>query len=361
MNAYRYWSGMLLLLILALPACTSTQNGAAYISEVDPADDSPVAFSVAGKAVTVNDYQERIKESIGPAIEQLLMQGQTPEQITEMADQQNVRQAIFDDMIQEELLLQAARQEGIGVDAAEVDARVEEQQQLLANATDPTAPQPSELELRETIARQQIIQQMYLKHITADMFKSKHILVEDEATAQEIVAKLDAGGDFAELAKEYSKDPGSAENGGEYGWIPRGEFVPEYEEAAFSAELNTPVIVKSDFGYHVIIVEDRAENRPFDSFDQLNSSRTAQMHYEETFVPWYNGVRQEAESNGTLWIDPQFSPLDVPLPFPDQIPAAPAPPDGIIVVTPQSETPAAPESETPSTRATASPVPTPRN
>ena len=88
---------------------------------------------------------------------------------------------------------------------------------------------------------------------------ASHILVDDEKTAKEVKAKLDKGEDFAELAKEYSKD-GSAQSGGELGFFGEGAMVPEFEEAAFSmkvGEISEPV--KSQFGYHIIKVNEIQE------------------------------------------------------------------------------------------------------
>ena len=83
--------------------------------------------------------------------------------------------------------------------------------------------------------------------------------------AQEIKARLDAGEDFAELAKEFSDDPGSKDNGGDLGWFGRGRMVPEFEEAAFAlepGEISDPV--KSPFGYHIIQLLEKDPNRPRD-------------------------------------------------------------------------------------------------
>ncbi|BEP27897.1 peptidylprolyl isomerase [Helicovermis profundi] len=86
--------------------------------------------------------------------------------------------------------------------------------------------------------------------------EAAHILVDTEETAKEVMTKLKAGEDFAALAKEYSKDPGSAEKGGELGYFPRGVMVPEFENVAFSTPVGeTSDIVKSKFGYHIIKVE----------------------------------------------------------------------------------------------------------
>ena len=93
--------------------------------------------------------------------------------------------------------------------------------------------------------------------------KARHILVEDEAKAKEIVDKLAKGGDFAALAKEFSKDPGSKDNGGDLGYFGRGQMVPEFETAAFALEkgkLSVPV--KSNFGYHIIMLDDKRMRQP---------------------------------------------------------------------------------------------------
>ncbi|RTR28428.1 foldase [Robertmurraya yapensis] len=93
----------------------------------------------------------------------------------------------------------------------------------------------------------------------AEQVQASHILVEDEATAKEVKEKLDAGEDFAELAKEYSTDS-SSESGGDLGYFGKGEMVAEFEEAAFSmeiGEISEPV--KSEHGYHIIKVVDKKE------------------------------------------------------------------------------------------------------
>ncbi|MCA0385146.1 MAG: peptidylprolyl isomerase [Firmicutes bacterium] len=86
---------------------------------------------------------------------------------------------------------------------------------------------------------------------------ARHILVEDEATAAEVKAKLDAGEDFSALATQYSKDTGSVSTGGDLGYFARGVMVAEFEESAFTlpvGAISDPV--QSSFGFHIIKVED---------------------------------------------------------------------------------------------------------
>jgi peptidyl-prolyl cis-trans isomerase C len=278
------------------------------------ATDGLVAFRVGATTVTIQDFQDRMEREIGPALQQFLAQGQTEEEITELANQQDVRRAIFDTMVQEALLLQIARQEGIGIDPQAVDASIEQQQSFAA--ADSSADSADDtLELRVSAAREQIVTAVIARKTMADMFKARHILVADEATADQIIADLNNGASFAELAREFSTDPGSQNNSGELGWTPRGNFVPEFEEAAFSADLNTPIKVSSQFGWHVIEVQDRELNRPFDDIEQLQGSQNGRQFVEDTFSPWYEELRETAEANGDLEISPNFDPNSVPLPF----------------------------------------------
>lgn len=90
--------------------------------------------------------------------------------------------------------------------------------------------------------------------------KARHILVEDEKTANEVKKKLDEGGKFEDLAKEYSKDPGSAANGGDLGWFGPGKMVAEFENATYALEINEiSAPVKSEHGFHIIQLTDKKE------------------------------------------------------------------------------------------------------
>ena len=89
-------------------------------------------------------------------------------------------------------------------------------------------------------------------------YKVRHILVEKEDEAKAIITELNKGGDFAKIAKEKSKDPGSKDNGGDLDWGPSARYVKPFADAVQSqpkGKISTAP-VKSDFGYHVIRVTD---------------------------------------------------------------------------------------------------------
>ena len=124
-------------------------------------------------------------------------------------------------------------------------------------------PQPS----------QQQIQQYYNDHSSdysvPDQAKSRHILISvaegadakadaaAKAKAESVLKQLQAGGSWTELAKKYSDDPGSKDQGGELGFAQRGKMVPEFDKAIFTQKIGDIAIAKSSFGYHIIQVEER--------------------------------------------------------------------------------------------------------
>ena len=106
--------------------------------------------------------------------------------------------------------------------------------------------------------------QTFLKEKPAhEEVHARHILLDTEAEAKSVIAELDKGADFAALAKKYSKDPG-AESGGDLGYFGHDDMVKEFADAAFALSpgqySKTPV--KTEFGWHVIKVEDRRMSTP---------------------------------------------------------------------------------------------------
>lgn len=112
---------------------------------------------------------------------------------------------------------------------------------------------------------------------TAEQVHARHILVENEDKAKEIRAKLAAGASFEELAKAESTDPGSKAKDGDLGWFPKGAMVPEFEAAAFQLPLKqVSEPVKSTYGYHLIEVLEKEQNRPLD--EQMLEQRKASAY-----------------------------------------------------------------------------------
>ena len=101
-------------------------------------------------------------------------------------------------------------------------------------------------------------------------YKVSHILVDNEADAKEVIAELQKGAKFADLAKARSKDPGSKDRGGDLDWNAPANFVKPFSDAMVKAEKGkfTPQPVQTQFGWHVILVEDVREAK-IPSFEEV--------------------------------------------------------------------------------------------
>lgn len=135
--------------------------------------------------------------------------------------------------------------------------------------------------------------------------KVSHILVmpneirsdnDSKARIKQVYKKLDNGGNFAELAKEYSDDPGSAANGGDLGWVNPGDMVPAFDRVMSEIEpgiLSQPF--KSKFGWHILKVDERKET---DLGEQVQRNQIYQMlqarQFEEELPIWLRKIRSEA-------------------------------------------------------------------
>jgi peptidyl-prolyl cis-trans isomerase C len=127
--------------------------------------------------------------------------------------------------------------------------------------------------------------------------RARHILVETEDEAKAVLSELKKGADFAELAKKKSKDPGGAE-GGDLGYFTKEQMVPEFAEVAFKLEpgkLSDPV--KSQFGWHIIKVEDKRD-KPIPTFDKVKDQIESFLT-RKTQAELVSKLRQEAKIERT--------------------------------------------------------------
>lgn len=153
--------------------------------------------------------------------------------------------------------------------------------------------------------------------------KAAHILVADEAKAKEVITKLEGGAKFADLAKEYSTDKSNAQNGGELGYFAQGDMVKEFADAAFALNKGeyTKTPVKTQFGYHVILQEDKRE-RPAPSYDEVKDELEAKVK-RDTLNKLVEGWSKEAKVER---FDYDGKPIaeKTPAATPEAAPAAPA-------------------------------------
>jgi parvulin-like peptidyl-prolyl isomerase len=132
---------------------------------------------------------------------------------------------------------------------------------------------------------------------TADQVHARHILVDTESKAKDVLARLKAGDKFEDLAKSESIDTSTKDKGGDLGWFSKGSMVPEFDAVAFQlpvGQLSDPV--KTTFGYHVIQVLEKDPNRPLDpqALDQKKS---------QAFSDWLSQARSAPDVKTELTQD----------------------------------------------------------
>lgn len=151
-------------------------------------------------------------------------------------------------------------------------------------------------------ARLYAIQEELAEGESIETRTARHILVESEDEADEVVAELDDGADFGELAEERSVDPESGEQGGELGPAQRGVYVAPFDDAVWDAELDTVVgPVESDFGFHVLEVTDEDVREA----SELENQELQQLVGEEL-----TGLVDEAFEAAEIEVDPAIGVWD---------------------------------------------------
>jgi peptidyl-prolyl cis-trans isomerase C len=162
--------------------------------------------------------------------------------------------AVKDELVNREVIAQAAQRRGLDK-SPDVAAQMEmARQAVLVRAL-------FEDEVKKNPITDAQLEQQYVAFkgsMGTNEYKVRHILVDKEDDAKAIIAELNKGGDFAKLAKDKSKDPGSKDNGGDLDWGPSARYVKPFADSVTGMQKGqtTPAPVKTDFGYHVIRLDD---------------------------------------------------------------------------------------------------------
>ncbi len=219
------------------------------------------AVTVNGKAIPTSRVDQLVK--------QVVAQGRQP-------DSPQLREAIKKDLIGREVMVQEADKQGYGA-RPEVKAALDNaRQSIIINAM--LADYVKKNPVKDADVKAEY--DKYKAAVGDKEYHARHILVETEAQAKDIIAKLKAGGKFEELAKQ-SKD-GSANNGGDLGWAAPGNYVKEFSDAmvALKPGAITETPVKSQFGFHVIKLEEaRAAKLP--SLDEVKGQVTEALQQKK--------------------------------------------------------------------------------
>lgn len=219
--------------VLALGACSNDQKAT---------DDEVIAVTKAGN-ITKEDLYIEMKDAIGP-------------------------------QVMENMLLQHALENEYKLSDKEVKEEVKKQKDALGDNLDAYLQQQG---ITEAFFDKNIKSQMLQKKLVGSLeisdediatglerakteIHARHIVVADEKTANEVRKKIEDGGDFEALAKEYSTEPVAEQTGGDLGWFGPGKMMQEFEDAAYSlekGELSEPV--KTSYGFHIIEMLEKRE------------------------------------------------------------------------------------------------------
>ena len=278
--------------------------------------------SVNGQSINRSDFDHKLESN--PASRQVLNQ-----------------------MIQQALIEQYARDKKIDIAQADIDKKEAETrtkfppgqfEQIIKNQglteQDVQSILREQLILEKAVAPQVHLADADIKayfdknHAQFDkpeQVKARHILVADLGKANEVLAKLKAGGNWDALAKQYSTDPGSKDKGGELGYFGPGQMTPQFQDAAFKAKVGQIVgPIKSPFGYHIIQVEDKkpALKATLASTQQQIRDTLTQQQEQSLYGPLIAQLRSAAKVDV---YDDRFKELAVQPAAPAPATAAPSP------------------------------------
>ncbi|HOK62743.1 MAG TPA: peptidylprolyl isomerase [Soehngenia sp.] len=130
----------------------------------------------------------------------------------------------------------------------------------------------------------------------AEQVKASHILLDTEEEAKDVLAKIQSGESFEDLAKEYSTDTATAANGGDLGYFGKDEMVEEFSNAAFALNVNeVSEPVKTTYGYHIIKVTDKKEAKAATLEDSKEEIREIlkDQKIQEQYPTWYQNVQSK--------------------------------------------------------------------
>jgi peptidyl-prolyl cis-trans isomerase C len=231
----------------------------AQLKPVDPND--PIVATVDGAPIYRSDVIA-VQRTLPAQFQQLPIEVLFP--------------AVVERLIDTRLVVNAGRKDGLATDAdvkrrlAEMEDRVIQEvyitRQIEATVTEQAVRERYEQVAKTTAAKEEV--------------SARHILVQTEQQAKDVIVELKKGGNFSDIAKAKSIDPSGKQNGGDLGFFTREEMVPEFSEAAFKLKdgETTEAPVKSQFGWHVIKVEARRTSSA--SLDEMRDQITNDMSQE---------------------------------------------------------------------------------
>ena len=290
---------ILLCMVLLLFSCTKKQDG-------------KVLVTMDGDKITLDEFNKALDK--------------IPMNMKMLVANESGKRNYLDTLITKKLLLREAKKEKIDTDKEFQDRLEEIKDQLLMESL---------LKKKLTLegkATDEDLKKYYEAH--KEEFKkdgeinTRQIVVKTEGEAREILAKVQKGEDFAELARRYSLDPSAKASGGEIGFHPKGTLVPEYEAAAFKLKKVGQVsgIVKTQFGYHIIKLEGQKPPTyvPFDEVKDFIKQKIGQEKQKELFEKYVAELKKSSKITvNEQLLKPEEKPAATPGGKPEAQPAKP--------------------------------------
>jgi peptidyl-prolyl cis-trans isomerase C len=186
----------------------------------------------------------------------------------------NVRSIIVNKLISSELVVQEAQKQGLDKQPDYIAKEELLRRELLVNTYIENFLKKTTVSEADTKAEYE----KFKAQVGDKEFSARHILVSTEAEAKDVIAQLGKGGDFAKLAKEKSKDPGSKDKGGDLGWFPPAAMVKPFSDAIGTLKKGqvTQTPVQTQFGWHVIKLEDTRTAQP-PAYDKVKDNLKKQV------------------------------------------------------------------------------------
>jgi peptidyl-prolyl cis-trans isomerase C len=205
----------------------------------------------------------------------------------------DIEQRVRDKLVLDEIFTQEAEKRGLA-STPEYKAQMEQARQAVLTqallSTYVKANPVTEAEIKTEYDK-------FKAQSSGTEYRARHILVEKEEDAKALISQIKAGGNFEELAKKNSKDPGSGANGGDLDFAAPGSYVPEFSQAMVKLKKGemTPEPVKSQFGYHIIRLDDTREAQ-FPPFDDVKGQLKQRME-QQRLATFRDEIRVKAKTD----------------------------------------------------------------
>lgn len=255
-----------------------------------PAANAQLAARVNGVGISLDLYNRQVTQAQAA----MVSQGLDPNSAAGKEALKSLKQQVLDQLINDVVIGQQAEKEGVKFTDNDLNGRLA-QMVTDAGSVDKLNEYLSKnqislgdlcSQLRSQIAGEAMLSRVASTLPTSvEQVHARHILVNTAALAQAVLTQVRQGKDFATLAKQYSIDEASKSNGGDLGWFPKGVMEPQFEAIAFQLRAGqVSEVVQTQFGYHIIKVEERDASRSL-------PPELVQNARQQAFLAWLQAVR----------------------------------------------------------------------